>query len=54
MRGKGVKAGGRVGVWGPPPWEHLLGVETEELGRERQWDERREEASDRVGHMEAA
>lgn len=50
VRGEGVKAGGRVGDWGPSFWEHLLDVRTQELGKERQ----REEASDRVSHIEAA
>lgn len=37
-----------MGGWGPSLQEHLLGVKAEELGKERQRDERREEASDRM------
>lgn len=54
VRGKGDKAGAWVGGWGPSPWEHLLGVKTEELCMERQRGERREEASDRMSYIEAA
>ena len=39
---------------GPPPRQHLLGVKTEELGKRGQRDEKREEASGTMKHMEAA
>lgn len=53
-RGKGVKAGGRVGGRRPSVQEHLLGVKTEELGEERKRDERNGEARDRLSCTVAA